>query len=220
MKSLDDMKTDFKHFKFTRKQTMQGDSSGAAEEYAGLRTVMDSVKKLDRSDQRYILNKKILPVALGIVILTLLLTFLQIPNLIVLTGFFLVYAGLVSILILFLRDYRNIINETFDQTLRDYLESKRKRLVQWNRIPVLYHMIYGFYVTGVLLIIMGSTPLADFLGTSHGHLIYALGIIAALVASGMVGEFRFRKRHQKMHRPILERIDSLLSELRSNGDLT
>ena len=101
----------------------------------------------------------------------------------------------------------------------DYLVAKRKRLVNWNRIPVLYNVIYGLYIIGVLLIIIGNTPLAGYLGSSFGNLIYMVGIISALVVSGIVGEYRFRKRHQRMQEPIIERIDSLMTELRSNGDL-
>jgi hypothetical protein len=218
MKNLDDMKADFKGFKFARMNVMQKDKSGTEEENAGLRWVIDAVKLQDRADERYILNKKILPVALGIIVLTLLLAFLHIPNLLILAGFILVYAGLVSILILFLRDYRNISSETFDQALLDYLEAKRERLVKWKRIPVLYNVIYGFYIIGVLLIIIGNTPLAEFLAFPHAGLLYTLGIISALIISGVSGEYRFRKRHQSMHQPILERIDSLLTELRANGD--
>jgi hypothetical protein len=219
MKSLDDMKSDFTSFKFSAKHLTQNDEIGAGEEHAGFRSVIDSVKGQDRKDERYILHKKVLPVALGIILLTLLATFLHFPNQLILAGFVLVYMGLVSILILFLRDYRNISNEAFDQTLMDYLVAKRKRLVNWKRIPVLYNVIYGLYIIGVLLIIIGNTTLASYLGSSFGNLIYMVGIISALIISGIVGEYRFRKRHQRMQEPIIERIDSLMTELRANGDL-
>lgn len=218
--NLDDMKADFKGFKFAQKNVMQRDKSETEEENAGLRSVMEAVKLQDRADERYILNKKILPVALGIITLTLLLAFLHIPNLLVLAGFVLVYAGLVSILIHFLCDYRNISNEVYDQTLMDYLETKRKRLTAWKRIPFLYNMIYGLYILGVLLIIIGNTRLASFLGASYSNLIYTVCIIAALVVSGIVGDYRFRRRHKIMHHPILKRIDSLINELRSNSEKT
>jgi hypothetical protein len=220
MKNLDDLKTEFKSFKFKDEHMIGKHMKETGEEHDVLRSIIASVKDQDRIDERYILYRKILPVALGIVFLTLLVAFYNINNKLILSGFVMVYIGLLSILILFLRDYRNISNETFDQTLLDYLEAKRKRLTTWKRIPVLYHLIYGCYIVGVLLIIMGNTRMAGLLGTSFGNLIFTGSILSALIISGLTGEYRFRKRHQQLHKPILERIGVLITELRTNGDIT
>jgi hypothetical protein len=56
-------------------------------------------------------------------------------------------------------------------------------------------------------------------GTSYGNLKYTVGIISALKIPGIIGEFRFRKRHQRLHHPIIKRIDRLITELRSDGDI-
>ena len=218
MKNIDDLKAEFRNFRFADKPSMDKRMIEAGEEPAVIRSVIASVKDQDRQDERYILNRKIIPVALGIVFLTLLITLYSIPNNLIFLGLLMVSAGLVSILVLFLRDYHNISRDAFDQSLMEFLQTKRKRLTTWKRIPVLYNLIYGFYIVGVLLIIVGNTRMAGLLGTYLGNLIYTVSIISALIISGILGEFRFRKRHQRLHYPVIERIDSLLNELRSNGD--
>lgn len=219
MKNIDELKAEFRNFRFADKSSVDKGMIEAGEEPGAIRSVIASVKDQDRLDESYILNRKILPVALGIVFLTLLAALYTIPNKLIFVGFLMVYTGLVSILVLYLRDYRSISSEAFDQSLMEFLQTKRKRMTKWKRIPVLYNLIYGSYIVGVGLIIIGNTRVAGLLDTYHGNLIYTVSIISALIISGIIGECRFRKRHQRLHCPVIERIDSLLNELRSNGDL-
>ena len=77
----------------------------------GIRSIEELIQKImkqDREDERYILKRKIIPLSFGLLCLTIVALLVNIPNIVVLTGCVLIYAGLISILLRFLVDYKKI----------------------------------------------------------------------------------------------------------------
>jgi hypothetical protein len=144
--------------------------------------------------------------------------FAAVSNIILFTGCVLIYGGLITVLILFFRDYRNISKEASGLSLHDYLGNKVRRLKSWKSNPKLYHFLYGIYIIGVLLIILGITNPVDVLKTTQNFIIYTVGIIISLIISGITGELTYRRSHKKKHQPLIDTISGLIAELKANGD--
>jgi hypothetical protein len=209
MRTLDDFKSDYK-----RSMESFTESAQQTDDKSKLLDLIVELKKQDYSDRKYLISKKIVPALFGITTLSLLFIFVQIPNKTMLMGSILILCSLISILVLFIRDLVNISSESFGMSLREYLESKKTSFVKWKRIPILYNIIYGVFVVGVILLIVGNTKLGDlFSKSSMGLILYMSCIIGALIVSGFAGELRFRKRFKKEHKPFLDRISDLINEL-------
>jgi hypothetical protein len=107
-----------------------------------------------------------------------------------------------------------ISQDDFGLSIKDYFDNKRKRILRWRRIPVLYNIIYGFYIIGVLLLILGNTDIAMiFKGSKIGVIIYTSIIVGTLIISGIIGEIKHRKRFRREHQPLISDIKQLLIEL-------
>ena len=144
--------------------------------------------------------------------------FITVSNILLFTGCTMIYAGLIAVLVLFFRDYRNISKEASGLNLLNYLENKVRRLKSWKSNPKLYHFLYGIYIIGVLLIIIGNIKPIDILKTTQNFIIYTAGIIISLIISGIIGEILYRKRYIKKHQPLIDSISALISELKANGE--
>lgn len=209
MGTLDEYKKEFKNLKAKPLATFPDGERPVFQE-----SLLRALKSQDHADKSLLLYKRILPVSAGIFILTVVFILTQFPNYIILTGSIMVYFGLLSILVLFLRDYMGISQDDFGVSIKDYFNNKRKRILRWRRIPVLYNIIYGFYIIGVLLLILGNTDIERvFKDSKIGMIIYTCIIIFALIISGIIGEIKHRKRYMKEHQPLVSDITQLLIEL-------
>lgn len=209
MGTLDEYKSEYRNLK---NQPLATYPEG--EQYVFQDSLIRALKRQDHDDKSILLYKRILPISAGIVILTIVFILTHFPNNIILSGSIIVYIGLVSILILFLRDYMRISQDYFGLSIKDYFDKKRKRILRWRRIPVLYNIIYGFYILGVLLLILGNTDIAVvFKGSKIGVIIYTGIIAGTLIISGIIGEIKHRKRFNREHQPLISDIEQLLIEL-------
>ena len=209
METLDEYKSEFRNLK-----TKPLPSSPIGEQPQIQDSLLRALKRQERADKSLLLYKRILPVSAGVLILNIVFILTRFPNNIILAGSIIVYLGLVSILVLFLRDYMGISQENFGVSIKDYINKKRKRILRWRRIPVLYNIIYGFYIIGVLLLILGNTNIETvFKGSKVGMIIYTGIVVGALIISGIIGEIKHRKRFKKEHQPLISDLTQLLNEL-------
>jgi hypothetical protein len=212
-KNIDDFKNDFKNMKASDMET-----SIFADKKESFDSILKIIKAQDKDDERYLLRKRILPVLIGIIIFSIIMMFITVSNILLFTGCTMIYAGLIAVLVLFFRDYRNISKEASGLNLLNYLENKVRRLKSWKSNPKLYHFLYGIYIIGVLLIIIGNIKPIDILKTTQNFIIYTAGIIISLIISGIIGEILYRKRYIKKHQPLIDSISALISELKANGE--
>lgn len=182
------------------------------------RNILESIKRQDKADERYILNKRIIPVLSGLIILTVVLMFNVVSNILILIGSLMIYTGLITILLLFFKDYKNISTEQFGISLNEFLENKKRQLAKWKYQPFLYHVIYAVFVIGVLFLIIGNTGLLDVLKTKLAVAIYVICIILALIFSGLIGEYLYRNRYRKQHHILKANISDLLNQLNSEAE--
>lgn len=209
MGTLDEYKSEYRNLK-----TQPLASFPEGEQPVFQDSLLRALKRQDRADKSLLLYKRILPISVGILVLTIVFILTHFPNNIILSGSIIVYLGLVSILVLFLRDYMGISQDDFGLSIKDYFDNKRKRILRWRRIPVLYNIIYGFYIIGVLLLILGNTDIAMvFKGSKIGVIIYTSIIVGTLIISGIIGEIKHRKRFRREHQPLISDIKQLLIEL-------
>jgi len=206
--NIDDFKEDFKKIKMPDIKALQKADYGNA-----INTFLLWIKRQDKDDEQYMIKQKILPVLIGIIILTFLFMLYPIRNPILLAGCIIVYIGLMAILGLFFMDYRNISKETFDLSLYEYLRNKRERLESWESTPKLYNAIFLFFVVGVSMMIVGNTGLIDTLNTTQNIIIYLIINIIILIFFWWIGERRIRKRYKKKQLPLINSISDLLCEL-------
>jgi uncharacterized membrane protein len=173
------------------------------------------LRKQDKEDQAYILRRKIIPIAVGIVIFTILLIFNPIRNPVMVTGCVLISGTLLATLALLFIDYMDIAKESFDSSVRDFLRQKEKRLRYWRTTPFKYHLTFFFYVAGVVMIALGNSAVTRNFGTPW--ISVYLGVIVVLLAVfWIIGHIRYRKRHREKHRPLLELIEELKREPAAN----
>jgi uncharacterized membrane protein HdeD (DUF308 family) len=216
METLDDYKSEFMNLKAKPLASSPDGKQSVFQE-----SLLRAVKRQDRADKSLLLYKRILPISAGIIILTLVFILTHFPNNIILTGSIIVYLGLLSILSLFLRDYIGISKDDFGESIRDYFDKKRKRIQRWRRIPVLYNIIYGFYIVGVLLIILGNTNIPEvFKDSKLGVIVFTSMIIGSFIVSGIIGEIKYRKRYMEEHQPLISEINRLLNELNDEEELS
>jgi hypothetical protein len=210
---IDNYKEEFKNLK-----TSGMKSSAHTHSSDEFQNLLEFIKKLEKKDEKYVLNKEIIPVSSGLIILTIILMFVNVSNFIILSGTIMIYFGLISILLLFIRDYINISKEKFGISLIEFLKNKKTQLSKWKRQPRLYHLIYGLYIIGVLLLMAGNTHLVNTLNTKIVVIVYFAFIILLFILSGIYGEYLYRKRFKKHHQKIIADISVFLKQLESFDD--
>jgi len=175
---------------------------------------IQKIRKQDREDERYLFKRKLLPILIGLFMLTIVFMITPIRNTVLFTGCFVVYAGLVTVLILLLLDYKNISKETFNLSLLEFLKQKEARLQSWKSTPVKYNIMFAIFIIGLLMMILGNTDLIRALETTQNVIIYIGVYLIVLFLSWIIGEYFYRKRHKKKHQPLLEMISELKEELK------
>ena len=100
--NIEDVKNEFKKMRLPMMDI-------SAADFKNLEDFVLRIRKQDRSDEKYILHNKMIPVLIGLFFITIIMIFNPIKNLLMLTGMFLIFSGLFSTFILLLRDFRNIL---------------------------------------------------------------------------------------------------------------
>lgn len=204
---LEDYKQEYLKRKAKEMKRLPGDKT---------RWMGDLVQRIriqDKLDEQFILKRKILPVSVGLILLIIVFMITRITNPILFAGSTLVFLALTSILILFVLECRNISKEDMDMTLLDFLNQRKRRLESWRSTPVLHTTIFGVFVIGLIMMILGNTSLVIFLDTSENILIYIGANLMILIISWLVGVYRWRKRYRQQHLPLIRDIANIISEL-------
>ena len=171
------------------------------------------LRKQDREDERYILKKKLLPLLIGLLFFTVAIMIVPIRNIVLFTGCFLVFTGLVTAVILYLIEYKNISKETFDLSLLEFLKQKELRFKSWKSSPVSHNILFAIFIVGLMMMIFGNTRLIRDLKSTQNIAIYIGVHLIALFLSWIIGEYFYRKRHKRKHQPLLKMISKLTKEL-------
>jgi hypothetical protein len=188
-------------------------------ELNNLEDFVQKIKNQDRNDEKYMLHNKMIPIFIGLFLLTIIMLINPIKTVILLTGMFLIYSGLIYTLILLFMDYRNISKESYDLNLLAYLKQKEKRLKSWRSTPAKYKWTFTIFISGLIMMIVGNSSLMrDF---STGQIIlFILAYLIILLISWVIGEYFYRKRHKQKHQPLIKSISELMKELREEENNT
>jgi uncharacterized membrane protein len=184
-------------------------------EFNNLDEFVQKIKNQDKDDEKYLLHNKMIPVLIGIFFITIIMLINPVKTAPLLTGILLVFLGLFSTLILLFNDYRNISTESYDFSLLAYLQQKEERLQSWRSTPTKYQWTFAVFVTGLILMIVGNTGLIRTFSQEYILLFIAVYLII-LLASWVIGEYFYRERHRRKHRPLLKTIVDLKEELSEN----
>jgi hypothetical protein len=135
-----------------------------------------------------------------------------IKTVLLLSGMFLIFTGLIYTLILKLMDYKNISKESHDLSLFAYLKQKEERLKSWRLTPTKYKWTFAVFVSGLVFMVIGNTSLMRDFSTGYIVLFISLYLVLFL-ASWIIGEKFYRKRHRQKHQPLITIISEQLQEL-------
>jgi len=182
-----------------------------ANEVTNVDDFIQKIRYQDREDERYIL-KQLLPTSIGLLLFTLVIMGAPIRNIVLFTGCALIYAGMIGWIIMYLVEYKNISKEKFNLNLFEFIQQKEKRLNSWKTQPVRNHILFAFYIIGVMLMILGNRSQFQRLNSTQ-IVIFIGAILIVLSLSGIIGEYLYRKRHKNKHLPLLRIISELKEEL-------
>jgi len=213
IENIDDYKDDFKNMKIPDLKTFQKIEYGE-----DINNFLNLIKHQDKEDEQFLLRKKIIPVLTGIIILVVVFMIIPVENPVILSGSLMVLFGLISILIMFFKDYRNISKETFGLNLKEYLQNKMDRLRSWRSTPRLYNIIFIFYVFGCCIMLLGNTSFMTSLNNTQNIILFIILYVLAFAFSWIIGEYRYRRRYKKLHLHLVRNISELLRELESDDD--
>lgn len=211
--NIDDYKGDFKKMKIPDIKTIQKIQYGE-----DISNFINIIRHQDKEDEQFLLRKKILPVLLGIIILVVVFMIVPIKNPVILSGSLMVFLGLLAILILFIRDYRNISKETFGLNLKEYLQNKMVRLKSWRSTPKLHNIIFVFFAFGCCIMLLGNARFMASLNNTQNILLFITAYVLAFIVSWIIGEYRYRRRHKNHHMHLIKNISELLKELGGEGN--
>ena len=209
--NIDNLKNEFKKLR-AQKMDISLRNTATMDDF------IQTIRKQDRDDERYILKKKVLPLGIGLFLFTITIMIYPIRNVILLTGCIFVFVGLISTLILFILDYKNITRETFDFSLLTFLKHKQARFSSWKTTPARYNIAYAIFIVGLVMMIVGNTNvfLKD-LKTTQNVIIFIGVYLFLLLISWAIGEYFYRKRHKEKHQPLLKVISELTQDLEENN---
>ena len=175
-----------------------------SERAGSLGELMNRLRAQDRRDERYLRNKRIIPIVAGLILFTAVIIVYPAFTAVMFMGGFLVFCGMLAALFLLALDYREVGRETFDSSLLDFLYIKEKRLHYWRSTHFKYQVTYAVFVAGYLMLNLGNPHITEKFGSIP---FYILG--AAMLISQIVTEAGYRRRHHREHRPLLEMIQEM-----------
>ena len=184
-----------------------------------LEDFVQRIKNQDRDDEKYMLHNKMIPILIGLFLLTIIMLINPIKTVILQIGMVLIYSGLIYTLILLFMDYRNISKESHDLNLLSYLKQKEERLKYWRSTPAKYQWTFTIFISGLIMMIVGnSSIIRDF--STEQIILFILAYLIILLISWVIGEYFYRKRHKQKHQPLIANISELIKELREEENNT
>jgi len=141
---IETLKKDFKKMRVP-KMDISIDAANNLSEFVQL------IKKQDKDDEKYILHNKMIPALFGLFSIIIIILLNPIKTALLLAGFFLIFAGFFSMLILMFIDYRNISKESYDFSLLTYLKQKKDRLESWRLTSAKYYITFIVFVIGLII---------------------------------------------------------------------
>jgi len=171
-----------------------------------------ALRRQDVEDERYIKLQKVLPLAIGIIVFSFLISLNPIRNLVMLGGSMLILLSLIATMVLFLLDCARISRERFDASVFEFLQQKESRLRRWRKTALKYNIMFGLYIIGIVLLTLGNdSTRREFTGVQIA--IPLATIVILLLFFWITGERRYRRRHQEKHVPLLSTLEEIRQEL-------
>ena len=206
--NLDDIKKEFRKVRAPKMETAfpSGSTVKAPE-------LFERLRRQERRDERFLLNKRIIPVLAGLVLFTAVVIAVPIRTPVMFGGAFLMFASLLAALVLFFKEYKDISRETFDMSVVRFLMDKEKRLSHWRSTPLLHHLVFAIFLIGWLLLNLGNELFIRDAGSFPFGIVIGLALLAMILLS-INNERLYRKRHEREHEPLLEMIAEIREALR------
>jgi hypothetical protein len=176
---------------------------------ASMEDFIQKIKKQDKEDEKYILHNRMIPVFIGLFLITIIMLFNPMKSPLLLAGLLLIFLGFFSTLILLFKDYKNISQESYDLSLFAYLRQKKERLKSWRSTPAKYQLTFIVFLTGLIMM-----NISLWRNLAPEYFVLALVVYLILLAAAwIIGEHFYRKRHMKKHQPLIKNINDLIKEL-------
>jgi hypothetical protein len=170
-----------------------------------------SLRIQEGRDRRYLIFRKLLPVAVGVVIIIVLMGLFPSRLPLVSGGLILMGLGLLAALIFVMIEYVDISRENFDASVTEFLVSKEKRLKSWKRTPVKHHIAFGAFLSGYIMMNIGNS--GAFSASTRSMFAAVIGIcVLVMLLSWLIGEIHTRKRYNKYLAPLVLVIENLRKE--------
>jgi len=195
---IDDLKKELKKVRAPKMDlTFPSGKTGSVSEFIKM------LRQQDRKDEKFLLQKRIIPVLIGLVIFTLVLITARIQNPLMILGSFLIFSSMLVVLILFFRDYSKISKETFHTGIAQFLGEKKKRLSYWRSTPFKHYCVFTLFLIGWIMINFSNKPFIR----DHGAFPFVVFIVLLIIIVLNINSERlYRKRHKKEHEPLLKMI--------------
>jgi UDP-N-acetylmuramyl pentapeptide phosphotransferase/UDP-N-acetylglucosamine-1-phosphate transferase len=171
----------------------------------------ERLKAQDRKDERWLLNKRIVPLLIGLIIFIVIVLPFSFVTPMMFVGCLLIMFGLSVTLILSFIDYKDISREAFHSSIEDFLKQKMKRLSYWRSTHFKYHVLFSFFLIGWLMVNYGNKNFVKVFG-EFPFILFLGPLLVIMIVSHILGEIRFRRRFENEHRPILDMIDEMQNQ--------
>jgi cell division protein FtsW (lipid II flippase) len=202
---IDKLKNEFKKMRVPKMDI-------SINEVSNMKDFFQKIKTQDKDDEKYILHNRIIPIIVGLFLMIILMLINPIKSVLLLTGMFLIFTGLIYTLILSFLDYKNITKESYDFSLFAYLKQKEERLKSWRSTPAKYKWTFTVFVSGLIFMVIGNTSLMRDFDREY-IILFIVVYLCLLVTFWTIGEYFYRKRHRQKHQPLIKSITQLLKEL-------
>ncbi len=172
----------------------------------------ESLRRQERKDENFVLNRRILPLLLGLVVFSAVAILAPMRTPTLFAGSLLLILSLLAALALYVKDYRDVSRETYDTSVAQFLREKEKRLSRRRSTPLPHYLVFAVFLTGWILINVGNEPFVR----SFGRFPFGIFIGAALaviILLNINSERLYRKRHREEHGPLLKMIAEIRQAL-------
>lgn len=202
---IDKLKDEFKKKKVT-------EMDFSIKNVTDMKDFFQRINAQDREDEKYLLHNQVIPIIIGLFLITIIMLINPIKTFLLLLGMFLIFIGLVYTLILKILDYKDISRGSYDLSMFAYLKQKKERLKSWHSTPSKYKWTFTVFVSGVIFMVIGNTgPMQEF--GIKTTVIFIVVYLCLIIISWNVGEYFYKKRHRQKHEPLIKIISEQLKEL-------
>jgi hypothetical protein len=207
--NLNNIKKDFQKMGDPRMNELSYDSN-SFEDFVSV------LRQQEKDDEKYMIKNKILPVLVGLILFTMVVFIIPMTNVVFLLGCVAIELSLGFILYYFYRDYKDISNEKFNISLKEFLTIKEKRIRSWKKTRFRDNFIFIVLLLGIYLTIVGNTKFIEELGSVSNLVIFLAIYFIIILLSTVIREYYYRKRFKKKHEPLLKIINDLKDELKED----